>query len=70
MPYGFFVEQSIDECEEAKVNPCLNEGRCNQNPTPPGYHCACADGYTGKNCEIGKNCFSFIRIQYGLKMYI
>ena len=44
----------FDECEEAKVNPCLNGGKCNQNPTPPGYHCTCADGYTGKNCEIGK----------------
>lgn len=33
--------------------PCSNGGTC-MNTEPDQYHCACPDGYSGKNCQIGK----------------
>ncbi len=33
-------------------DPCQYGGVCFKQGT--GYLCACADGYTGVNCEIGK----------------
>jgi hypothetical protein len=37
-------------------NPCQNGGSCSNfnNATSPFYGCACANGYTGYNCEIRK----------------
>ena len=37
-------------------SPCLNSGTCtnNNNVTIPFYSCACANGYTGQNCQICK----------------
>lgn len=33
-------------------HPCVNGGTC-INAEPDQYHCACPDGYSGKNCERG-----------------
>ena len=34
--------------------PCLHGGTCITNEAQ-GYTCTCAAGYTGRNCEKGKN---------------
>lgn len=34
-------------------HPCINGGTC-INAEPDQYHCACPDGYSGKNCERGR----------------
>ena len=33
--------------------PCQNGGNCSDALND--YSCSCADGYSGKNCSIGKN---------------
>ena len=40
----------VDDCVE---QPCLNGGTCIDSVND--YTCLCADGYTGKNCAVGKN---------------
>ena len=40
----------IDDCAD---QPCLNGGTCSDGVND--YTCVCVDGYTGKNCSIGKN---------------
>ena len=39
-----------NDCES---NPCLNNGTCSEI-NGPGYLCACAHGFTGTNCEKGR----------------
>ena len=43
----------IDECASS---PCQNGGTCNDAVN--SYTCQCVPGYTGSNCEIGKNLLS------------
>ena len=46
--YVFFLE--INECES---DPCLSSGTCVDELNQ--YTCNCVPGYTGINCETGKN---------------
>jgi hypothetical protein len=52
-PIGLGVCVDINECDPS---PCLNGAVCTQTSDgvtelPTFYHCECADGYTGTNCE-------------------
>ena len=55
VPYVYFFLVDIDDCAD---EPCLNGGTCFDSVDD--YTCICADGYTGKNCSIGKNKFLFL----------
>ena len=60
----FLFTSEINECES---QPCKNGGTCKEEDEKPllrasfekdvesFYTCVCKPGYTGKNCEIGKN---------------
>lgn len=39
----------FDECDS---NPCVNGGSCSDGIND--YSCACADGFEGRNCDIGE----------------
>ena len=43
----FFVES--DECDSS---PCLNNGTCVEQIN--SYLCGCTEGFTGVNCETGR----------------
>ncbi len=45
--YGTSCNLRLDACYS---NPCLNQAKCVNYEG--GYHCACAEDYVGKNCEI------------------
>jgi len=47
--YRNFVDAEINECQSS---PCVN-GSCQD--FVDNYSCHCLDGFTGRNCEIGKN---------------
>ena len=49
----FVFTVDIDDCA---VQPCLNRGTCIDAVND--YTCLCVDGYTGKNCSVGKNSVS------------
>ncbi len=58
----------IDACDS---QPCLNGASCISHVG--GYHCKCADGYTGDNCEVGElstHRYSMIRILHYLDMHM
>ena len=40
--------KAIDECDSS---PCRNHGTCHDVVNE--YHCDCAEGFAGTNCEIG-----------------
>ena len=48
----YFMCKDIDECYSL---PCFNGGTCKDNVG--SFNCTCAAGYTGKNCETGKDYF-------------
>ena len=45
---------TADEIPCSSNNPCQNGGTC--DGTKLNYHCSCAEGYTGTNCE-SKRCY-------------
>lgn len=45
----------VNEC--FPINPCLNNGEC-QN-LQGSYSCICPPGFTGTNCELGKGIVAF-----------
>ena len=46
----FILAIDIDECES---EPCQNGGTCDDEAN--SYTCECVDGFTGLECETGKN---------------
>lgn len=51
---GPFSSRNLQDVEMSPCHdsPCLNGGTCIQpHPDPRGYHCICAPGYIGDNCE-------------------
>ena len=48
--YPSLIIADIDDCA---VQPCQNGATCIDAVND--YTCNCVDGYTGKNCSIGKN---------------
>lgn len=47
--------------------PCKNNATCQSGFTSKGYRCSCTSGFTGENCEYGKQekstlTFSFDKI--------
>ncbi|XP_049467956.1 LOW QUALITY PROTEIN: protein jagged-2 [Panthera uncia] len=45
---GLLCNKDLNYC--GSHHPCTNGGTC-INAEPDQYHCACPDGYSGKNCE-------------------
>ena len=35
-------------------SPCQHSGNCVHTEDGPGYSCVCVQGYTGDNCQTGK----------------
>ena len=54
--FFFVLTADIDDCA---VQPCLNGGTCIDAVND--YSCNCVDGYTGKNCSVGKNSVCFFQ---------
>ena len=59
----FFLD--IDEC---LTSPCLHDGTCNN--TEGSYHCICAMGWSGPNCEIGNISLSFFLSVFLLSFFL
>lgn len=49
---GLLCNKDLNYC--GTYRPCKNGGTC-MNTEPDVYHCACPDGYSGKNCEIAEH---------------
>uniref|UniRef100_A0AAX7VFF1 Delta-like protein n=1 Tax=Astatotilapia calliptera TaxID=8154 RepID=A0AAX7VFF1_ASTCA len=49
---GLLCDKDLNYCGTNR--PCKNGGTC-MNTEPDEYHCACPDGYSGKNCEIAEH---------------
>jgi hypothetical protein len=52
------LSQGVTTCETCAVNPCLNQGVCQEATEPQGYLCICPPGFSGLNCDrVGEACF-------------
>ncbi|XP_015230436.1 PREDICTED: protein jagged-2-like isoform X2 [Cyprinodon variegatus] len=49
---GLLCDKDLNYCGTNR--PCKNGGTC-MNTEPDEYHCACPDGYSGKNCQIAEH---------------
>lgn len=58
LPIGLslFCITDIDDCSP---NPCGHGGTCQD--LVDGFKCICPPQWTGKTCQLGKNCFLFIQ---------
>ena len=66
--YVVFVYSDIDECQST---PCQNGGTCKNQVAD--YSCDCQNGWTGKNCDVGKTQsqeIGYFRWQNGWKLLI
>ena len=46
----------FDECRDFPEPPCQHAANCIN--VYGDYYCECMDGWTGKDCDTGKNCYS------------
>lgn len=53
---SLFCITDIDDCSP---NPCGHGGTCQD--LVDGFKCICPPQWTGKTCQLGKNCFLFIQ---------
>uniref|UniRef100_A0A3Q3BSN3 Delta-like protein n=1 Tax=Kryptolebias marmoratus TaxID=37003 RepID=A0A3Q3BSN3_KRYMA len=49
---GLMCDKDLNYC--GSHQPCVNGGTC-MNTEPDEYHCACPQGYSGKNCEMAEH---------------
>ncbi|XP_071805292.1 basement membrane-specific heparan sulfate proteoglycan core protein-like isoform X3 [Asterias amurensis] len=46
----------IDACPTCDINPCRNEGICQEASTEFGFQCRCRAGFTGMQCDNVERC--------------
>nr|CAD7571475.1 unnamed protein product [Timema californicum] len=52
------LSEGVTTCETCAVNPCHNQGVCQEAAQPQGYMCICPHGFSGINCQkVGEACF-------------
>uniref|UniRef100_A0A671QPS3 Delta-like protein n=1 Tax=Sinocyclocheilus anshuiensis TaxID=1608454 RepID=A0A671QPS3_9TELE len=56
---GLLCDKDLNYCGTHK--PCVNGGTC-LNTEPDEYFCSCPEGYSDKNCHIGKKAYFNIQV--------